>query len=199
MIPWKVVTGCERLTPGCDNCPTYWEYKAENRDYHPQFNPGRLQDPLLNMEPSVYLVAAGSDMFPEAIRLEEIQKIFKVMQEATWHQFEVGTKRIERMQVISERHLTWANNMVALVPVESARYRWRIDTLRDIDARRMVSFGPMVGRVGEVDLTGIETAGVVVEHWGKPRPVDPEWVDELHEQCEEQGVKFTNDYFLCEP
>ena len=198
MIPWSIVTGCERLTSGCDNCPTYWQYQAENRDYHPQFNSNRLDEPLLNMEPSVYLVAAGSDMFHEAIRLEDIQKIFKVMQEATWHQFEVGSKRVERMASLSNRHLTWNDNMMAVTAVEEAKYRWRIDVLREIDARRMVSFGPIVGRVGEVDMTGIETAGVVVEHWGKPRPVDPEWVDELHEQCLEQDVRFTNEYFLCE-
>jgi protein gp37 len=67
-----------------------------------------------------------------------------------------------------------------------------------VDARRMVSFGPLVGRVGEVDLAGIESAGVVVEHWGKPRPVLPEWIEEIKSQCADQGVIVNDQYWLCE-
>ena len=60
-------------------------------------------------------------------------------------------------------------------------------------------FGPMVGRVGEIDMTGIGYAGVVVESWGpKPRLIPGEWVDEIKTQCIEQGVQITNDTWLCE-
>ena len=197
-VPWNIVTGCERITPGCDNCPTYWAYLKEGKDYHPQFNVDVLREPLLNDVPTNYLVAMGSDMFHEAIKLEEITQIFEVMTLATCHTFEVGTKRIERMQVMSERHLTWKENMIAVTAVEDAKYRWRIDCLREINARRMVMFGPMVGRVGEIDMAGIEVAGVVVEDWGKARVIDPEWADELTEQCQEQGVRITNSVWLCE-
>ena len=196
--PWSIVTGCERLTPGCDNCPTYWDYKAESRDYHPQFNSRLLLHPKDNPKPTRYFVAAGSDLFHEAIRMEEIQKAFEVMNESHWHTFEVGTKRIERMEIMSQRHLVWSENMIAATGVEASKHKWRIDALRGVDARRMISFGPLVGRVGKVDLVGIESAGVVVEHWGKPRPVKQEWIDEIEDQCREQDVIINKDYWLCE-
>ena len=191
-INWEVVTGCERLTPGCDNCPTYWNHKKLGLDYHPQTHPELLEDPIHNLEPAVYLVAAGSDLFHEAVRLEFIKKVFYVMQVANWHHFEVGSKRIERMAVLSSRYLTWGENMLAFTGVESAEYRWRIDELRKIEARRMVSFGPMTGRVGEVNLEGIEVAGAVVEDYGpKPRPIPDEWVEHLRIQAEAQNVRWS--------
>jgi protein gp37 len=195
---WNIVTGCERLTPGCDNCPTYWGYKERGEDYHPKFNENLLSEPLLNKVPTRYFVAAGSDMFHEAIRLEDIEKAFIVMHMANWHTYEIGSKRIERMAVLSNRGLVWEPHMIAVTGVEESKYKWRIDCLREINARRMVSFGPLVGRVGDVDMTGIEFAGVVVEHWGKPRPVKPEWVTEIEDQCINQGVILSSRYWLCE-
>jgi len=104
----------------------------------------------------------------------------------------VGTKRIERMATLSDRSLIWRENMLAFTGVESAEYKWRIDVLRKIEARRMVSFGPMTGRVGEVNLEGIEVAGTVVENYGpKPRPIPDEWVQELHKQIISQGVRLS--------
>ena len=196
--PWSIVTGCERLTPGCDNCPTYWKHLKEGKDYHPTVNWDVFNDPMNNLDPTTYFVAAGSDMFHEAIRMEEIQRIFEVMNTAYWHEFQIGTKRIERMEAMSARHLVWSDNMVAMTAVEESKHKWRIDVLRGVDARRMVSFGPLVGRVGEVDLAGIESAGVVVEHWGKPRPVLPEWIEEIKSQCADQGVIVNDQYWLCE-
>ena len=106
-INWQVVTGCERLTPGCDNCPTYWNFKKLGLDYHPQTHSEALRDPLANKVSSLYLVAAGSDLFHEAVRTEFILEVFRVMHLAYWHRFEVGTKRIERAATLSDRHLIW--------------------------------------------------------------------------------------------
>ena len=193
---WNITTGCERLTPGCDNCPTYWDAKERGLDYHPRFYPKRLGIPTANEIPTAYMVSAGSDLFHEAIRVEEIEAVFNVMARATQHHFEVITKRIERMETLSARHLTWPSNVMAGVTIEEAKYKWRLDCLRGIDARRFVSFGPMTGRVGKVDLTGIEVAGVVVEQWGKPRPVKQKWVDEIHKQCDASNVRIARQHWL---
>jgi protein gp37 len=142
------------------------------------------------------MVSAGSDLFHEAIRVEEIEAVFNVMAKATQHHFEVITKRIERMETLTARRLTWPSNVMAGVTVEETKYKWRLDCLRGIDARRFVSFGPMTGRIGKVDLTGIEVAGVVVEAWGKPRPVKQEWIDEIHKQCDEQKVRIAKQHWL---
>jgi protein gp37 len=189
LIEWKVVTGCERLTPGCDNCPTYWEYEKNGWDYTPAIQPVHMNEPLDNQEPSTYLVASGSDLFHESVPVEFIQAVFTRMRQANWHDFEVLTKRAERLERLSDAKLLWPNNVRAVVAVEEAKYKWRIDCLRTVKAHRFVSFGPMTGRIGKVDLTGIEGAGVVVEDWGPdPRPIKPEWIEEINMQCEEQGV-----------
>ena len=171
---WNITTGCERLTPGCDNCGI----------------------PLANKIPAAYIVSAGSDLFHEAIRVEEIEAVFKVMARASQHHFEVITKRVERMETLSARHLKWPSNVMAGVTIEESKYKWRLDCLREIDARRFVSFGPMTGRIGQVNLAGIEVAGVVVEQWGKPRPVKQKWIDEIHNQCDASHVRIATQHWL---
>jgi len=68
--------------------------------------------------------------------------------------------------------------------------------LQNIQAKKMVSFGPMTGAMGELNVKGIDFAGVVVEHWGKPRRVEQAWVDEIHTQCEAQGVTIAKQHWL---
>ena len=86
---------------------------------------------------------------------------------------------------------------VKLRLLEEGKYKWRIDCLRNVDTTRMISFGPMTGAMGKLDLSGIHQAGVVVEHWGpNPRPIKAEWIDEIHKQCEEQGVTILNKHWL---
>ena len=198
IVPWNVVSGCERITPGCDNCPTYWEYKKKDWDYHPKSHAEVLSQPSEIQEPSAFIVAAGSDLFHESVRLEFIEQVFQVMREHPHHYFEVGTKRIERMAVLSGRHLEWPDNAFAITAVEEAKYKWRIDILREIEARRMVSFGPMTGRVGKVNLSGIKIAAGVVEHWGPyPRAVKQKWVEEIYMQCKKQNVKISQMEWVC--
>lgn len=193
---WSVVSGCERLTPGCDNCPSYWEYQEKGWDYHPVTHLNQLAVPLMNKTSTAYMVAAGSDLFHEAVRVEFIQDVFDVMQKSNWHHFEIITKRVERMEALSARSLQWPDNAIAGIAVEEARYKWRIDCLQNIQAKKMVSFGPMTGAMGELNVKGIDFAGVVVEHWGKPRRVEQEWVDDIHTQCEAQGVTIVKQHWL---
>ena len=193
---WPIVTGCERLSPGCKNCPTYWNYKDEGKDYHPVFHKTLLQDPLEWTGPASCLVAPGSDLLHEAIRYKEVLAVVAVMRQNPKITFEVGTKRVERLEALN---IEWPTNVFVIVPVEESKYKWRIDSLRNVDAKnKMVSFGPMTGRVGQVDLTGIDMVAVIPEHWGTdPRECKPEWIDEIYEQAEAQGVAISEDYWLC--
>ena len=199
IVPWEVVIGCERISLGCDNCPTYWEFKKEGWDYHPSAQLINLREPLRKDEPTCFIVASGSDLFHESISTEFIQTVFEIMKDAEpfGHQFEVVTKRAERMEMVSNRFLEWPDNAIAGVAVEEGRYNWRIDCLRNINARRLVSFGPLTGRIGKVNLKGIEVAGAVPETWGShPRPTDPKWIDEIELQCKKQGVAISQQHFL---
>jgi protein gp37 len=198
--PWNIIDGCERLSPGCDNCPTFWEAQQANIDYHPVVRRDQVGVPLGITLPTSLLVAAGSDLFHEAIRVEFIQEVFEVMKQADWHQFEVMTKRVERMESLSTRGLIeWPKNVIAGAAVEESRYKWRVEALQNIKARRMVMFGPITGAIGKVNLDGIESAGVVVENWGPyPRSADPMWLDEIVDQITEQNVNLLKAYWLCE-
>ena len=192
---WMIVSGCERLSPGCDNCPSYWEYKKQGLDYHPMELEGNLLNPLLNKVPTNYTVAIGSDLFHEAIRISFIKDVFKIMNKITWHSFELVTKRAERMEYLSSTDLKWSDNMTAGVSVEEARYAWRIDCLRNVKANRLVSFGPMTGPMGKLNLDGIDVAGVVTEHWGpNPRIMKKEWVEDINIQCRKQGVVISDSH-----
>ena len=196
---WPIVTGCERLTPGCDNCPSYWEYEAKGWDYHPQFHEEQLLVPITNPDPTNFLVAAGSDLFHEAIRYSYIEKVFNLMNDARWHTFEIITKRAERLACIANA-LKWSENIKLGVVVESAEYKWRMEYLRDSPAKfKALQIGPILGPMGELDLTGIDKVGVINEHWGKARPADPQWIDDVKRQCAEQGVEFTDQHYLYTP
>ena len=194
---WMIVSGCERITPGCDNCPSYWEYHEQGLDYHPIEHQGRLLDPILNKTPTIYTVAVGSDLFHEAITISFIEDVFKIMNKAAWHSFEVVTKRAERMEYLSSKYLKWSNNITAGVTVEEDRYKWRIDCLRNVKAKRLVSFGPMTGPIGKLNLNEIEVAGTIVEEWGpNPREIKQEWTDEVITQCKKQGVAVSDSHWL---
>jgi len=198
MKAWEIVTGCERLTPGCDNCPTYWDYKEKGMDYHPIFHMDRLRDPYEMVGPATVVVAPGSDLLHEAITYKHILAAAAVMEENHDLVFELGTKRAERLGALQ---FMWPDNVMVGIPVEESKYKWRIDILRDdVQAKhKMISFGPMTGRVGKVDLSGIEAAGVVVETWGpNPRYVPQSWVDEVKDQCLEQGVRYIEQHWVSE-
>jgi len=74
LIEWKVVTGCERITPGCDNCPTYWEAEKNGWDYSPATQPAFLNDPLYNKMPSAYMVASGTQTRVRSINAEGMKR-----------------------------------------------------------------------------------------------------------------------------
>jgi protein gp37 len=195
-VMWGIVTGCERLSPGCANCPSYWEYKDKGLDYHPVFHADRLRDLVDADDGTIAVVAPGSDLFHEAVRAEWIRKAVDVMRQTPNVIYEMATKRVERLAAMD---IEWPDNVRVCVAVEESKYKWRVDMLRnDVRAKnKMVSFGPMTGRIGQVTLEGIDVAGVIVETWGPdPRAVKDEWVEEIRMQCEEQGVQYSTDSWI---
>ena len=197
---WEIVTGCERLTPGCDSCPSYWHYEANGLDYActPQMH--NLEIPSYDPFSKIYSVALGSDLFHESVGIDDIKQIFASMNKARHHCFEILTKRIERAYCIS-KELEWTENIWLGVALESGLYRWRVDYLRDIPAKhKYISACPILGAFPQMNLHGINQVSVVEETWGLKRPMKNEWVDDLKEQCKNQEVEFTiNESYLWEP
>lgn len=198
MINWPVVTGCYRLSEGCYSCPSYWEYLEEGKDYSPKIHDDVLSVPIMNPEPTTYNVAFGSDLFHPDVPPAFIYQVFAVMNNCPQHKFEILTKRTN--QVVNYNNvLLWTENISLGVPVESAEYKWRIDQLRYMGAQtKFISMAPLLGPMGQLDLTGIHLVGAVEETWGYKRPAKKEWFDDVERQCLEQGVVYNNSHIIYE-
>jgi protein gp37 len=196
---WEIVKGCERLTAGCDSCPSYWHYYQNGLDYTVKTQMQNLDIPKNDLFTKVYSVAHGSDLFHESVSVDDLKKIFQVMNNTRHHCFEIVTKRIERASCVASE-LEFSENIWLGVALESGEYRWRVDYLKKIPAKyKFISACPILGAFPQMDLSGINQVGVVEETWGFKRSMRNEWVEDLKEQCKEQEVEFTvNDSYLWE-
>jgi protein gp37 len=192
-ITWQVTKGCERLSGGCDSCPSYLHSVKTGDDYSVQLCPEQLALPTMDNTPKIFAVAFGSDLFHESVPLDYIKKVFAVMNDTPQHTYELATKRIERASVLAER-FEWTNNIHMGVTVESGEYDWRIKFLQSMpSAVKFISAAPMLGDMGDVDLTNIDYVGASKETWGLKRLFKKEWADKLSKLCEQQGVIFSLD------
>jgi protein gp37 len=192
---WEIVKGCERLTEGCDSCPSYWYYKKAGLDYTATPYLKNLSVPSDDQFTKIYSVALGSDLFHESVNSQILGLIFKQMNKVRHHMFEITTKRIERAYCVS-KHFEWSDNIWLGVSVESSEYQWRIDYLRKTPANfKFVSVCPMLGELKNVNLEGINQVSVAQETWGLKRPMEKKWVESLEQQCKEQKVDFVMNEF----
>jgi protein gp37 len=195
---WNPVTGCTKISPGCKNC--YAERLAKRlramgqANYRKGFDltlqPHMLELPLRWREPKLIFVNSMSDLFHEDVPLEYVHRVFDVMARATWHTFQVLTKRGERLRELDPQ-IDWPPNVWQGVSVESAAYVHRIDDLRATRARtRFLSLEPLLGPLEGLDLRGIHWAIVGGESGPGARPMQPAWVTSIREQCGRARVPF---------
>jgi protein gp37 len=195
---WNPVTGCTKVSPGCKHC--YAERMARRLQAMGQPNyaqgfdvtlqPHMLQLPLRWKKPQTIFVNSMSDLFHERVPQRYIDRVFEVMREAHWHRFQVLTKRADRLGSLNGA-LAWAPNIWMGVSVESDAYRERIDHLRATRARiKFLSLEPLLGPLPDLDLAGIDWVIVGGESGPGARPMNPEWVTDLRDQCWSAGVPF---------
>lgn len=195
---WNPVTGCTKISPGCEHC--YAERMAtrlqrmKNPNYaggfRPTLQPQMLQRPLQWKKPQRIFVNSMSDLFHHQVPLEYIQQVFDVMGRASWHQFQILTKRAKRLEQLSPQ-LRWSKNIWMGVSVESAPYKYRIDHLRRTAAQvKFLSIEPLIGPLGAVDLHGIDWVIVGGESGPGARPMEEDWVLEVQAQCQQNQVPF---------
>jgi len=140
--------------------------------------------------PKLIFVNSMSDLFHEGFSLEIIQRVFKVMVETPRHTYQVLTKRAERLAELSE-HLPWPDNIWMGVSVENVDYLHRIDHLRRTGAAvKFLSLEPLLGPLDDLNLDGIDWVIVGGESGRGARPMDPEWVRSIRDQCVSNGVAF---------
>lgn len=195
---WNPVTGCDKISPGCKHC--YAERlanrlkAARNPSYTNGFDvtlqPRMLTRPLEWTKPKNIFVNSMSDLFHDDIPLSYIQQVFAVMNTANWHQYQVLTKRAERLRELSP-HLPWAPHIWMGVSVESEKYLSRVDELRQTGAHiKFLSLEPLLGPLADIDLRGIDWAIAGGESGPGARPVHPAWVTGIRDQCVAAGVAF---------
>ena len=195
---WNPVTGCTKISPGCKNC--YAKRMAERLQLMGQANyvngfdltlqPQAVGLPLLWKKPQRIFVNSMSDLFHKDVPLAFIQQVFDVMKRAHWHQFQVLTKRADRLAELSTL-LEWSPNIWMGVSVENADYKNRIDHLRKTGAAvKFLSVEPLIGAVGEMNLSDIDWVIVGGESGPGARPMLREWVIDIRRQCHESDVAF---------
>ncbi len=195
---WNPVTGCSKTSAGCKNC--YAERMAKRLQAMGQANyrngfgltchEHTLELPLKWKKPQTIFVNSMSDLFHRNVPKTFIKKIFDVMNRASIHTFQILTKRADRLAELSDE-LTWGKNIWMGVSVENDKYKDRIDCLRYAEAHiKFISFEPLIGSIGKVNLQNIDWAIVGGESGPGSRYMDPEWVTDLRDQCIQQKVPF---------
>jgi protein gp37 len=195
---WNPVTGCSKISPGCKNC--YAERMAKRlqamgqpnyaNGFQVTLHPHMLQLPLTWRKPRKVFVNSMSDLFHGDVPLDFIRQVFAVMGEANWHQYQLLTKRSERVLEL-DAQLRWEPHIWFGVSVENAEYVRRIEDLRRIRACvRFLSLEPLLGPLPNLDLRGIDWVIVGGESGPRARPMRPEWIRQIRDQCLAAGVPF---------
>jgi protein gp37 len=131
-----------------------------------------------------------SDLFHDNVPVEYIERVFSVMRDCPQHRFQVLTKRAKRLEALASA-LNPPSNVWLGVSVENARYAWRIEHLRQVPAAvRFLSIEPLLGPIGKLNLDGIHWVIVGGESGHGARPMDPDWVREIRDQCRAARVPF---------
>ena len=195
---WNPVTGCDKISPGCKHCYADRMSQRLQAMGNPNYKNGfeltlqshMIDRPLEWKTPMRIFVNSMSDLFHKDVPLEYIQQVFDVMRRATWHQFQVLTKRADRLEELSPQ-LDWPANVWMGVSVESDEYTFRIDHLRQTGAAiKFLSVEPLLGPIPALNLTGIQWVIVGGESGPGARPIEEGWVIDIQQQCQKAGVAF---------
>ena len=199
---WNPVTGCTKVSRGCDHC--YAERFAERwhgipgHPYQQGFDlrlwESRLDQPARWRRPRMIFVNSMGDLFHKDVPTGFIDRVFEQMEAVDRHIYQVLTKRSLRMrdylrgryaQRPAPPHI-WCG-----VSVEDCTVRSRIRHLAMAPAAvRFLSLEPLLGPLGTMALEGISWVIVGGESGPRARPLEPEWVCQIRDQCRDAGVPF---------
>lgn len=201
---WNPVAGCSIVSAGCTHCyamemarrleamgvgkyagltkkvgkRTVWNGLVRE-------DVGALTIPLRWRKPRKIFVNSMSDLFHERVSDDFILSVWRVMRDTPQHNYQILTKRPERLlEMVSTLFGGILPNVWLGTSIENAEVASRVEHLRKIPAAiRFISFEPLIGSVGAIDLAGIHWAIVGGESGNSARPIREEWIDEIFEQC----------------
>lgn len=195
---WNPTTGCTKISDGCKNCYAEKMAKRLKAMNNPRYRNGfqvTIHEDLIDLplswkKPQMIFVNSMSDLFHEYIPDDIIIKIFQTMVKADWHIFQVLTKRSERLLALSKR-LPWPNNIWMGVTVENSKVQYRIQDLVNTPAHiKFLSLEPLIGPLYNLDLSGIDWIIVGGESGAGARPMNPEWVRNIRDNCLKSNTPF---------
>jgi protein gp37 len=199
---WNPVTGCTKISAGCDNC--YAERFSERfrgvrghpfeNGFDLTLRSERLEQPLTWKKSKMIFVNSMSDLFHNNIPMEFIFNVFETMEKANWHIFQVLTKRSSLMRTfINERYKNEPvpKHIWLGTSIEDHTKRSRIRHIQDTNASvRFLSIEPLIGPPGDLNLTGIRWVIVGGESGPQARPMQLSWVRSVRDQCIAQNIPF---------
>jgi protein gp37 len=195
---WNPVTGCSKVSPGCAHCyaealslrfgysklPWLPENAVQNVILHPE----RLDQPFHWRKPRRVFVCSMADLFHEQVPYEFILNVFDVMQVVDIHEYQILTKRPERMEAVLMDFPPLPNIWTG-TSIENDRFVGRADYLRESPAAvRFISAEPLLGPLPSLDLTGIDWLIIGGESGPHARPMDPQWVRDLIVKARASGT-----------
>lgn len=208
---WNPVAGCNIMSAGCTNCyamqmarrleamgvekytgltrqsgkRTIWNGKIVEDE-------GALEIPLRWRKPRKVFVNSMSDLFHTEVSTLFVSRVWDVMARTPQHSYQILTKRPDRMaEFAAMEGFKTLSNVWLGTSVENAAVLHRVESLRTISAAiRFISFEPLIGPVGDLDLSGIDWAIVGGESGTKARPISEDWIDEIHDACRRSGTAF---------
>jgi protein gp37 len=206
-VTWNPVTGCDRVSAGCDNCYALtlakrlkamgvekYQKDGDPRTSGPGFgvtlHPDTLDEPRRWRSPRVVFVNSMSDLFHARVPMTYVREVFRVVAETPQHTFQVLTKRSLRLRRVAEK-LDWPPNLWMGVSVEDGAHLGRVDDLRHVPAAvRFLSCEPLLGPLTGIDLTGIGWVIAGGESGPNYRPMDISWARDIRNASVDAGVPF---------
>jgi len=182
-VTWNPVTGCTKVSEGCQNC--YAEKMHKRLQAMGQYKyerPFREVWPCTNelnkdfgKKPKMIFVNSMSDLFHDNVPVEFTDKLFHKIEAHPEHIFQILTKRSSNL-----KFWTFPLNIWLGVSVELAKYKNRIDDLRATNAKtKFLSCEPLLGDLGELDLSGIDWVIVGAESGPGMRECKIEWIENI--------------------
>lgn len=197
-VTWNPVTGCTKVSPGCAHC--YAERLAARlrrmgaakyaRGFEVALHRDALDDPLRWARPRLVFVNSMSDLFHADVPDAFLEAVFRTMNAASRHTFQVLTKRPERAAALGGK-LRWTSNVWLGASVESEPWLRRLEPLRATPAAvKFLSLEPLLGPLPSLDLAGIDWVIAGGESGPGARPMQPDWVRGIRDRCARDGVPF---------
>lgn len=186
---WNPWHGCHKVSPGCKFCYMFRDKKRYGQDGNVvSKSKTKFNEPEKWKDGRLIFTCSWSDWFIEEADPWR-EDAYQVIRRTPRHTYQILTKRIER--AAGRIPVTPLPNIWLGVSVEDVKHKERIDILRTLPAVvRFLSLEPLLEDLGALDLRGIGWVIVGGESGPEARPMQPEWIRSIRNQCVAAGVPF---------